>query len=297
MSSTPNIDRVLQQDKHNDGLFFTTVEVARTTQLTPRMKRVVVVGEGLGGFHLPCANVAVRLFFPESGQELETIAPQTDIPAQARTLRTRARVYTARSFDRENGELAIDFVLHEEGVASNWAANAQIGDRILLSGPRSHAVPPQDSTHLLLTADESALAALETVLESLPESQVGEVFVSIATPKEIRPLPTGPGLVVTWVDRSSAGGSLVGAVAGWRERICDVGSNPAAWLAGELYETREVRQLLRADADYGLERIQSFPYWRRGSDATTLDEDRSAAAMKALEAGKDFDSVDDLELV
>lgn len=295
-ATTPNIDRVLATERHGDGLFFTSVDVARVARPTPRLVRVTFTGDGLAWFGLPCANVAIRLFFPAAGEGVEVLAPQTAIPDVAMRLRTRARVYTARRFDPDRRELDVDFVLHGGGLAGSWAAEAAPGQRLVLSGPRAHAVPPGDATHLLAAADETALPALATVLAALPPDAIGDAFVSVADPGERQVLDHPAGVDVRWVERS-AGATLDGAIRAWWATAPARGERPAAWLAGELAETRAVRELLVDSGAYDRTAIQSFPYWRRGSDATALDEDRAAAAVAAVQEGRDPGTVDDLDLV
>lgn len=294
--ATPSIDRVLTTKRHNDGLFFTTVDVVRVERPTPRLARITFTGEGLRRFHLPCANVAVRLFFPAGGERLDVLEPQDDIPTVAKRLRTRARVYTVRRFDADAPELDVDVVLHGGGLAGGWAEQAEPGQRLLLSGPRGHAVPAADVTHLLAAADESALPALATVLAALPGDVAGTAFVSVADPAERQQLEAPPGVDVRWVVRA-AGASLIGAIGTWWSTAPDRGERPAAWLAGELFETRAVREWLLDVAGYPSDAIQSFPYWRRGSDATTLDEARAAAVVAAVEQQQDPTTVDDLDLI
>ncbi|MFT3853177.1 MAG: siderophore-interacting protein [Ilumatobacteraceae bacterium] len=297
-SETSSIDRVLATKAHNDGLFFTTVDVVRVERPTPRLARITFTGDGLRRFHLPCANVAVRLFFPADGERLDVLEPQSDIPPVAMRLRTRTRtrVYTVRRFDADALELDLDFVLHGDGLAGGWAEQAEPGWRLLLSGPRGHAVPPADATHVLAAADETALPALATVLAALPGGVTGTAFVSVADLAERQQLVAPPGMDVQWVDRS-AGAALAGAIGTWWSAAPDRGERPVAWLAGELFETRAVREWLLDVAGYPKEAIQSFPYWRRGSDGTTLDEARAAAVVAAVEQQQDPTNVDDLDLV
>ncbi len=295
-SATPNIDRVVDTPQHADGLYFTTVDVVGAVDLSPGMRRVTFGGAGLAEFHMPRANVAVRLFFPEGDRRLDVLTPQTNAPSAARQLRRRARVYTARTFDPTGPTITIDFVLHGDGLASGWAATARRGDRLILSGPRAHAVPPPDAEFVLFGADQTALPALEAILESLSPDTRGLAIVSAPGAVEQRHLDVPDGVAVRWID-SSAGERLADAVEVWWRSAPDLGESPAAWLAGELEETRAARDYLLDYVRISRDRVSSFPYWRRGSDATTLDEARAATAVRAREAGRDLASVDDFELV
>ncbi|WP_040491112.1 hypothetical protein [Ilumatobacter nonamiensis] len=63
-----------------------------------------------------------------------------------------------------------------------------------------------------------------------------------------------------------------------------------------MYETRAVRQFLMDTAGYRRDRIGSLPYWRRGSDGTTLDEARATTVMTAIDSGIDPETLDPFEL-
>ncbi|CAH1650884.1 Fe(3+)-hydroxamate ABC transporter permease FhuB [Hyphomicrobiales bacterium] len=76
------------------------------------------------------------------------------------------RVYTIRAIDHARKELAIDVVLHDDSVGSNWARNAEPGDRAGLLGPGGGDVIPAD--WYLLCGDETALPAIARIAAELP---------------------------------------------------------------------------------------------------------------------------------
>ena len=76
-------------------------------------------------------------------------------------------------------ELTVDFVLHGEGPASTWAAQAQVGQPMLIAGPgRSYALDPQ-AQWLLIAGDESAIPAIATILEVVPDSVRTQVLLEV----------------------------------------------------------------------------------------------------------------------
>lgn len=119
-------------------------------------------------------------------------------------------------------------------------------------------------------------------------------MIVVGANEERRTLTSPAGVAIEWLVHG--GEAPVEAVARWWATAPDVGDRPAAWLAGELSETRAVRDLVRTIDRYAPERIASFPYWRRGRDATTFDESRAAAIVAAREASVDPATVDDLDL-
>nr|GFD30456.1 hypothetical protein [Tanacetum cinerariifolium] len=50
------------------------------------------------------------------------------------------RDYTPRRYDAASGELDIDFVLHGDGPAATWAAQAAVGQHLYIAGPRGSMI-------------------------------------------------------------------------------------------------------------------------------------------------------------
>ena len=62
----------------------------------------------------------------------------------------------------------IDFVLHGDGPAASWAANAVAGSLVGQGGPRGSLVVSDDFDWYLLAGDETALPSIARRLEELP---------------------------------------------------------------------------------------------------------------------------------
>ena len=54
---------------------------------------------------------------------------------------------------------ADDVYIHQQGVASDWAAQAQVGDKLIVGGPRGSLVVPTDYAFQLYVCDETGLPA------------------------------------------------------------------------------------------------------------------------------------------
>lgn len=103
--------------------------VARVQPLTPTMTRVTLHGEGLAGFESTGAgDEYIRLFFPHGPDRGDVSLPITTekgwetsegLPVAP------VRTYTVRAVRPEAGEIDIDFVLHDHGVASTWVKPAR----------------------------------------------------------------------------------------------------------------------------------------------------------------------------
>lgn len=291
---TANIDKVLSSSTHADGLVYGTAEVSSVGWVTPRMLRVTLTGPVVARLATGHANATVRLFVPDPDQVLEATEPTAELPDVARSLRQRARVYTIRHLRPADAEVDLDLVVHSGGLASDWARGARPGDRVLLAGPRRHAVPPFDAGEVLLLADATALPAVAAILEAAPAHARGAALVEIADAGERQEVAGGAPIEVTWVERDG-GDSLVAAV---QRLTADPtwSADRTVWVAGELGVARRLRTHLVGDRGVDPGRVQAYAYWRSGATATQLDEGRAAAVVRAVEQGRDPQAVDDLDV-
>src|SRR5688572_31441496 len=96
----------------------------------------IVLGEGDLDRYVPIGvpDEAVALWFPGTDPDAEPIG----------------RNYSVRAFDPVRAAMTIDFVVHDGGVATQWATQATPGDQVGMSPPRSWYRPPPDAGwHLL----------------------------------------------------------------------------------------------------------------------------------------------------
>lgn len=167
------------------------LEVVETSDLSSRMRRITLGGPQLGAFEAggrwfpefqslgPCDHI--KIFFQDPETEVLSLPRQGDgrlhWPHEPPVI---SREYTPRSFDSESGRLNLDFVLHDHGVAGMWAAQAQVGQRIHIGGPRASRLLPQ-AAHYLLMGDETALPAIANWLEMLPATVSVTAHILIAS--------------------------------------------------------------------------------------------------------------------
>ncbi len=128
--------RRIQRVRHE--LLMRDLEVVRVERASPHFASITLHGESLASFRSDSFDDHVKLFFGE----------------------TDRRDYTPRAFDRERRELTIEFALHGEGAACNWASQATVGQRLVVGGPRGSMVIPTDYDWHLLIGDASALPAV-----------------------------------------------------------------------------------------------------------------------------------------
>lgn len=282
------------------------VQVARTVDITPAMRRVTLAGSQLRafvsanglpqpGFVSPSFDDEIRLLFPYPG-EMEPVLPtqaegHLDWPKEPRPLN---KVYTVRRWDAEAGELDVDFVKHGVGVATTWAYRATPGERIHFFGPSASSGLP-DADWLLVAGDDTAIPAIARLLEELPETARAQVFIEVAEDAHRQELRDLPGVKVTWLVRHGVEPGttnlLLDAVraAGWWE------GSVFAWLAGEQSAVRDLRRHLVEERGMPKVDIDFQGYWKR-TEVVALESD--AAVPDPEKNTPSFDTFHDLtELV
>ncbi|GBU15553.1 siderophore-interacting protein [Polaromonas sp.] len=235
------------------------VQVSRIQVLSPLMRRITLHGSELADFEVLEPACYIKLIFPEPGQT-EPERPLPDGP-RAKTMRT----YTPLAVRPEAQEVDVDFVLHGEGPAASWAAQAQVGQVLFLMGPGPGYKLAQDAPAHWLIGDDSALPAFETILASLPATAHVQLLIEVAAAAEERVLQSPARVSAQWVlrgaDPQQAGQALQTALR--------LHSSPPAgvqiYLACEASAMRRVR--LQLINDMGIERSQIVGrgYWKLGT--------------------------------
>ncbi|PPF37127.1 siderophore-interacting protein [Pseudoclavibacter sp. AY1H1] len=218
--------------------------VTGVRQLGPGMLRVTFGGDDLLDY--PTTGIGdeyVRLFFPDEAH-LEPRLPFVSgrgwdyeegvEPSQMRT-------YTIR--DHRPGEIDIDFVVHEGGIASTWVLGAKPGYVLGINPPRDLYALPEGVTKQVLICDEPALPAALRIAELTPHVETEIVCEIRDAGYEL--LPSVELKAAHWVRGSGNGhrpSRLVEAV-----RRLDIPNDGSVyvWVAGETRVTREVRSHLR----------------------------------------------------
>lgn len=267
-------------------------------QLTPGMIRLTFGGldafssTGIGDEYL-------RLFFPnkETGRlHLPHISEDgrwTYPDGQDAVLYS---TYTVRRHRPERGELDIDFVVHDGGLASDWAQRASPGDRITINNPRGLYAPPADIVWQLLVADATGLPALSRLLEQTPLHVQSRVFIEVARAEDEQRLEH-PNATVTWLHKSGNG------VAPSRMedvvRAVPLPPTPGyVWVAGEQKVVRSIRKFVRQELRLPPERYELVGYWiANGEDWdakwSALDPAIRAQIDAAWDSGRDREDVRD----
>jgi len=181
--------------------------VDSTQWLGPHLIRVVAAGPSLAEFgHDGSTDAYVKLQFADPGLGL---TPPYDMAALRESLAPEqlpvTRTYTVRWFDRQAQKLALDFVVHgDEGIAAPWAAKAQPGDQLVLSGPGGGYSPDLTARWHVFIGDLSGLPAISAAIESLPKEATGVAYIEISEHSDIIKIQNASKVQVYWLKNPDA---------------------------------------------------------------------------------------------
>ncbi|GBQ93232.1 siderophore-interacting protein [Asaia krungthepensis] len=235
------------------------IAVSHVVPLSQTMRRIVFSGEDLHDFVTAGVDDHVKLFFPRPGMT-EPVLPDLSADRSApRHPDVIARDYTPRRFDPENRELTIDFVLHEIGPATEWAAQARPGHVLGMGGPKASHIAPRAFRNHLLIGDDTALPAVARTLESLPPDHSAIVALDTGETDRTYPLPSHARVDIHRCDRAS-GQSLAGLV---RLIVLPPAETLNVWIAAEIEQVRTLRDHLVNEEAIPRAQIRAAGYWRR----------------------------------
>jgi NADPH-dependent ferric siderophore reductase len=181
------------------------LDVHAVKHITPLMLRVTLAGDQLAGFSSPGYADHIKIFFPPAGSEpVMPVLGSDGLAFPADSPRPEMRDYTPRAYDAASNTLEVDFVLHGDGPASSWAAQAKGGQKIVIGGPRGSLVIPDAFDWYLLAGDETALPAISRRLEELPSSARAIAIIEVASREEEQLLDTQAQAEIIWVHRNGA---------------------------------------------------------------------------------------------
>ena len=233
--------------------------------LSPHTVRITAGGPGFDALRMnEFTDKYAKIIFVDSGLGL---TPPYDLAALRESLPSDqqpvTRTYTLRRADVQRQQLAIDFVVHgDEGIAAPWAAHAEPGDILTMSGAGGAYHPDPGSDWHLFAGDESALPAICSALEALPGDARGLAYLETSDPGEYLDATLPSGMEVIWLHRPQPGSQprlLADALlAGpWLSGQADVFAH------GERESMKAVRSALKSRLGDG-DRLSLSGYWASG---------------------------------
>ena len=239
--------------------------VLHRERLSPHTVRITAGGPGFDALRMnEFTDKYAKIIFVDPGLGL---TPPYDLAALRESLSPDrlpvTRTYTLRRADAQRQQLAIDFVVHgDEGIAAPWAAHAEPGDILTLSGAGGAYHPDPGSDWHLFAGDESAMPAICSALEALPGDARGIAYLETCDPGEYLDARLPSGMEVVWLHRPQPGSQprlLADALlAGpWLSGRADVFAH------GERESMKAVRSALKARVGDG-DQLSLSGYWASG---------------------------------
>lgn len=247
------------------------MQVMSRTQLSPHLVRVVLGGDGFADFSdNDFTDKYVKFLIADPAHGLTPPYDLEAIRAERPDALPTRRTYTARSVDHEARELTVDFVVHgDDGVAGPWAATAEPGDVIVLSGAGGAYRPDPTAPHHLFVGDLSAIPAIASALEALPADAVGTAVIRADDPADRIPLTAPEGVEVRWVSADGDVDPLLEAVA-----ALDWDEPPHAFVHGERGSVKALRRHLTDERSVPRENLSISAYWALGRAEDTFQAEK-----------------------
>lgn len=168
------------------------------------------------------------------------------------------RDYTPRRFDPARRLLTIDFAIHGDGKASEWARHAVVGQPAVIGGPRGSMIVPTDYDWHLLVGDATAAPAIGRRLAELPPNAHALVIAQLGDLESLELAQSAAHIELRQVLTPA---DLIPAL-----RAMTIPSGDGyAWAAGEASVMKQVRDFLLLEKMHPRDAMRVAAYWKRGA--------------------------------
>ncbi|NIF31696.1 siderophore-interacting protein [Enterobacter sp. Cy-643] len=234
-------------------LKFRELTVKTKTLIANTFYRLVFTSPQLADFTSQGFDDHIKVFFPAENGEFTPpqVTPEGIVWGEG--VRPQSRDYTPLDFNAERGELTLDFYLHDGGVASRWAKDAQPNDKLFIGGPRGSLVTPTDYHWQLYVTDESGLPAVRRRLQSLSQDVQVEVLVNCHDPDSLGYLNEFPAVNVRALTHAE--------IAGYLKQIEIPADDYYIWIVGEGKEAKALGDYLLEVRGLDADLVRAVAYW------------------------------------
>jgi NADPH-dependent ferric siderophore reductase len=239
------------------------LEVIAITDITPKMRRFRLQGDMTGFVSAGHADHIKAFFFPDGIEP--RLAPIGERGVEfADGEKPEMRDYTPRAWDLAGGTIDIDFVLHGDGPAAGWAAQATIGSKLVIGGPRGSIVVPATYDWYLLAGDETALPALGRRIEELPAGSKIVAIIEVADVEQEQRFETTAELSLTYLHRNGRAAGTTSLILDAIRSLTFPAGDAYAYVAGESSMSKAVRAHLTDERGFNPEYVKAAGYWLLG---------------------------------
>ncbi|WP_240037589.1 siderophore-interacting protein [Glycomyces paridis] len=281
------------------------VTVAALRRLSPSFVRVTFTGETLAHFADNGLDQRFKLILPAAACGFDKMTGGDRWYSELRALpedeQCGVRTYTVRAVRADLAEVDVDMVVHDAhdpadcGPALRWLRDAKAGDEALLLGPDARWDGPHggvdfhapEGAELLIAGDETAAPAIAAILEDLPITARGKVFIEVPEAADVLELDAPEDVEVVWLPRDGEawGERLVPAVTEaargmdfarddqfeevedemvWEAPEEAGPSDAYVWIAAETAVVKSLRFTIRKELGLPKEAGAFMGYWRNG---------------------------------
>jgi NADPH-dependent ferric siderophore reductase len=174
-----------------------------------------------------------------------------------------SRDYTVRDYNAAQPCLDIDFVLHGDGPAANWAQRVRPGETLEFVGPSGRYRPDPHADWYLFAGDETALPAIQAYVEMLPAGACASLFIEVPDASEQQLIPGSARPTVHWLHRGSrAAGTTTVLEDTLRAEPLPPGQGQI-WIAGHTPTVRRIRAHLLNQRGVDRRVLYVKGYWDR----------------------------------
>lgn len=241
------------------------LHVKSVEDIAPRFRRIVFQGENLERYDRD-DQFHCRLIFQPRGTT-KPRWPMLDHRGHVVWPDDKAvptRVYTIRHIDAERQDITIDFALHANlGPATRWAIDARPGDLAGILGPAANG--PKHAEFHVLVGDETALPGIARILENLPATATGHVFIEVDTKSDELPLHCPAGMAVVWLHRNGTDAGTTTLLEDsirtikWPEQLETV----FVWGGSEHRAFSAIHRHLKKDIGLSRDRFVLYSHWHK----------------------------------
>ncbi|WP_181901758.1 siderophore-interacting protein [Thalassotalea euphylliae] len=229
-------------------------QVSSVQDVSPHMRRVVLTGESLADFPVDKESAHIKAIFPDpsSQDKLPTLSTSPD-------QRKWMRSYTIRQFNQSRRELTIDFAVNDhQGLAADWALNAQPNDFLGVAGPGDIKHTDFGAHQHLFFGDITALPAIAATLEQLPLSSQGQAWLQVPDSEDIQEIIAPRGIKIHWLVTSNK--LTERFLSGLQSVGCEL-TDTAIFIAAEASIVRQLKAYLSDHCQYTPEKLYASAYW------------------------------------